>query len=262
MQVIITFDGRTEVGGTPLLMHHERLSDPLDTYCRQLAAVSSKRKKTDADHREMAHIEFQGGMYTNGNGPCIPTINILRTLQEAAKRHKRGADVLRGIVPLTEHADLSYEGPRDPEELWKEGFWLRKSVGISNRRVIRTRPHFHDWVVSAPFEVDPTIFDSDTLAQIVHEAGRYIGLCDRRPINGRFCGTMTEWEMSGKVDVDEASFALSNAVRAGIIQDEDEARAKKFGLPGDLTKAAVDAAKKFRDIAANQATNQKKTNGK
>jgi hypothetical protein len=194
MKGTLVADGRSAAGGTALLMHNERLADPLDPHTRKLAAISGKRKKSEADHKSMAHIEFIGGLYTNGNGPCLPAWNILRCLQDGGKRHKRGEDVLRGVFPQVEHADVEYDGPRDPEQLWKDGgFSLRKGVGISRRKIMRTRPFFVEWQFRLPVEVDPVIFDQHVVETIWREAGVYSGIGDLRPIYGRFNGTV-EWE--------------------------------------------------------------------
>jgi hypothetical protein len=193
MKLLLKLDGRTAAKGSPLVQHNERLADPLDEMTRAIAAISKKRNKTEADHLEIARLEFLGGMYTNGNGPCLPAWNILRCLQDGAKRHKRGADVLRGVYPLVEHADVLYEGPRDPGELWKDGgFSLRKSVGIQRSRTIRTRPIFVEWQAELPVEVDPTVFDVPTLRIVWKDAGIYAGLGEMRPVYGRFAGTIEE----------------------------------------------------------------------
>lgn len=191
MQWLLIADGRAASGGSSLIMHNERLADPLDEFTRALGAVTKKRNKTEADHLEIGRLEFLGGLYTNGNGPCLPAWNILRCLQDGAKRHKRGADVLRGVYPLVEHSDVEYEGPRDPDALWKtQNFALRKTVGVQRSRTVRTRPIFSEWRFELPVEVDPTVFDLDTLQQIWKEAGIYSGIGDMRPIHGRFAGTI------------------------------------------------------------------------
>lgn len=193
MKVTLKADGRTSSGGSPLIMHNERLADPLDDHTRSIAAVSKKRNKTEADHIEIGRLEFFGGLYTNGNGPCLPAWNILRCLQDGAKRHKRGQDVLRGVYPITDHADVEYEGPRDPAKMWKDGsFALRKTVGVQRARTVRTRPIFTDWQIQLDVEVDPTVFDLDTLRNVWAEAGKYAGIGDMRPIYGRFQGTIEE----------------------------------------------------------------------
>lgn len=191
MKVLLKLDGRAKSGGSPLVMHNERLADPLDETVRAIAAISKKRNKTEADHAEIGRLEFLGGLYTNGNGPCLPAWNILRCLQDGARRHKRGVDVPRGIYPLVEHTDVQYDGPRDPDELWKGGgFSLRKSVGIQRSRTMRTRPIFAEWQAELQIEVDPRVFDVETLRPIWQDAGTYAGLGEMRPIYGRFAGTM------------------------------------------------------------------------
>lgn len=195
MKALLKLDGRSASGGSALVMHNERLADPLNNFTRSIAAVSKKRNKTEADHIEIARLEFLGGLYTNGNGPCIPAWNILRCLQDGARKHKRGMDVPRGVFPLSDHADVTYEGDdeRDPEKLWQAGqFALRKTVGIQKSRTMRTRPIFMEWQAELPVEIDPVIFDMDTLQVFWADAGRYVGLGEMRPIYGRFVGTIEE----------------------------------------------------------------------
>jgi hypothetical protein len=203
MQVTLKLDGRSSAGGSPLIMHNERLADPMDPFTQAIGAVSHKRKKTLEDHAEMAHLEFLGGLYTspplswpmNGTAkakPCLPAWNVLRCLQDGGKRHKRGVDVPRGIYPLAEFATLTYKGPADPAGLWSDGgFALRKSVGVQRSRTMRTRPMFSDWQAALSIEVDDTIFDLHTLKTIWHDAGIYAGLGDMRPVYGRFVGEVT-----------------------------------------------------------------------
>lgn len=207
MKVILKADGTTEAGGSALIQHNERLSDPLDEFTQHIAETSKKRNKTQEDHRTMAHGEFGGGLYTtpcltvedflSPNGQrfevCVPAWNMLRCLQEGATRHKLGKDVLRGVYPLVETVPLQYEGPSQPHELWTDGgFALRKGVGVGGRKVMRTRPVFSDWEAELPVEVDMTIFDLHSLRKCWKDAGTYVGLGDMRPIYGRFAGAIEE----------------------------------------------------------------------
>jgi len=197
-RIRVTLDGRTAVNGSPLLMHNERLADPLDPYTKWLAELSKKRTKTERDIEEMGRREFYGAGYwviDNGpgskdqSGPVIPTWNIIRCLQESASRHKLGKHVMRGIIPVDEYTPLLYDGPREVDSLWKEGtFHSRKGVAVGQRRVIRTRPCFTDWSVETELELDLTILDPNQVNQITAEAGRYCGLGDARPRFGRFLG--------------------------------------------------------------------------
>ncbi|MCC6743446.1 MAG: hypothetical protein IT175_06260 [Acidobacteria bacterium] len=246
MKVLLTLDGRTASGGSPLIMHNERLADPLDDYTRAIGKIAKKRGKTDADHMEIGRLEFLGGLYANGNGPCLPAFNILRCLQDGAKRVKRGADVLRGVSPLVPHADLAYTGPRDPDEMWQSGnFALRKSVGVQRSRTMRTRPIFTDWSAVLPVEVDPNVFDPDTLVAIWRDAGVYAGIGDMRPIYGKFEGTATEWTIRSDDGLGEAAYALASAISAHRIQVEDAARMNRHGSVEELLKQAIRTAGKI-----------------
>lgn len=231
MKVVYEFDGRTEAFGSPLLCHNERLADPLDPHARGLKEISGKRKKTDADHLELARREYLGGLYTNGNGPCLPAWNMLRCIQDGAKSIKRGRDVVKGIHPLVQETDILYDGPRDPDDLWKlrdEGFMLRKGVGVSTSKVMRTRPLFKQWKAVLPVEVDPTIFDLDTLQQIGDYAGKYVGVGDMRPIYGRFHCTVTtaeDWLAVSNGDVDSVWDANRSSINR--VLEEGETRKAK-----------------------------------
>jgi hypothetical protein len=189
------------------MCHNERLADPLDEITRAIAGISKKRNKTEADHEKIACYEFHGGLYTdpplgledvlgdpdkNGHVPCLPAWNVLRCLQDGAKRHKRGVDVLRGVYPLAETAPITFDGPREPWALWQGGHWLRKTVGVQRSRTVRTRPLFVDWQITLAVEVDATVFDLDTLRNCWRDAGVYSGIGDMRPIYGRFTGTIVE----------------------------------------------------------------------
>lgn len=148
-RIRVVFDGSTAANGSPLLMHNERLADPIDPYSRWLKELTGKRTKTERDHEEIGRREFVGaGYWAEDTGPAgkqarpfVPTWNIIRCLQEAASRHKLGRHVVRGLVPVSEEAPLTYDGPATSSELWKAGtFHSRKGVGVGQKRVIRTRP--------------------------------------------------------------------------------------------------------------------------
>lgn len=190
-RMLVTLDGRAEVNGSPLLMHNERLADPLDAFSLEIGKISKKRGKTEADHLEISRLEFAGGMYFDDElGPYIPGWHVIRCIQNAGKQHKLGASVLRGVTPVTFKAPVQYDGPRDVEGLWRDGrFALRKSVGIGSSRTMRTRPVFEEWKLEVVVEVDLTQLDPDKVTELVEQAGRYQGIGDYRPLYGRFLGT-------------------------------------------------------------------------
>jgi hypothetical protein len=235
-RIRVTFDGATSANGSPLLMHNERLADPIDPYTRWLGELTGKRKKTERDHEEIGRREFLGAGYwavdTGPTGkhadPFIPTWNMIRCLQAAASRHKLGKHVVRGLVPVNEQASFAYDGPRDAAELWKSGlFHSRKGVGVGSKRVIRTRPCFTDWTAEAELELDLTILDPDTVNLIAYEAGLYEGLGDNRPRFGRFKG-------SAVLLGDPAEFIAPDVL--------DEVRSKLAVMTAGKTIAGLDRA--------------------
>jgi hypothetical protein len=217
MQIKLRADGRTASRGTAMVCHNERLADPLDSITQALAEITGKRKKAIEDHQEIARREFFGGLYTDPvyEWPLppdlevivgLPAWNVLRCLQEGAKRHKRGPDILRGVSPIVDFAPVTFEhpvtgarmgGPINPQDLWREGqFSLRKSVGVQRSRTMRTRPIFREWELELDVEVDPTVLDVHTIRFMWTDAGKYAGLGEMRPVYGKFNATVEVLQIS------------------------------------------------------------------
>jgi len=175
-------------GTRPLIMHSERLANPLDTVVKEIRTFSKKRNKTDDDHEMIAKLEFLGGMYWDVDaGPFIPGDNIWRCLYNAAKRQKLGERVKEAVLIDTDVNPLAYKGPRDQDGLWKsESFRYIKSVRVQMARTMRCRAIFQNWATSADIVLDSTVLDFNDLVRIAEDAGNYVGLCERRPRFGRF----------------------------------------------------------------------------
>lgn len=174
-------------GLTPLLMHNGNLADPLHASTIALAKCTAKRKKTGDDHREIARVEWMGGLYVNEKGaPCLPGEVIEAALAEGARKTKRGKDAKAGILCEGDFA-LDYDGPKSAEKLWEHGgFVKRAGVRVQRARVIRTRPMFPEWSVKVAIQWDPLVIkDESDLLDIVADAGRS-GICEWRPKFGRF----------------------------------------------------------------------------
>lgn len=173
-------------GAAPLLMHNGQLADPLNPHSRSIAEVTSKRKKTDADHVEMARREFFGGLYIGGGRPCVPSEMLEAAIVKGAMKEKRGPAAKAGIL-VERHATLDYEGPTDPKALWEDDrFRLRVAVKVGTAKVMRTRPRFDGW--SALIEVGflPGLLNAREVRSFLAAAGEQIGIGDWRPRFGRF----------------------------------------------------------------------------
>lgn len=175
-------------GLAPLLMHNGQLADPLNEHAKALAKLTSKQKKTEADHLAVRKAEWYGGIYVDKDGhPCLPGEVLEACLVEGAKKFKLGKAAKGGIV-VDGNFRIDYRGPKTVDGLWDDGGYI-KIAGVKlngKTRVIRARPMFPEW--SCTFDVlwdDSLIKDEDTMMDIVQEAGA-VGVGDYRPKFGRF----------------------------------------------------------------------------
>ncbi len=174
------------VGVYPVLMHNGQLADPLNKYAKELKEVSSKRTKTDADHEEMARIEWMGGLYTNEKGaPCFPGDVIEAWVKEGGKKNKLGKLISAAVFCDKDSFPIEYSGPKDPAKMWKlERFRDRRSVKVGQARVMRTRPIFRNWSAQIELMYNPELITRRQLEKALADAGAW-GICDYRPRFGR-----------------------------------------------------------------------------
>ena len=174
------------VGTAPFLMHNGNLADPLDPHAKKMASISSKRRKTEADHARLAKLEFRGSLYLRDGKPCIPAEMIEAAIVRGAAQNRRGLKARAGIV-VTENIPLDYNGPTDPNALWEnEAFQLRCPVRVGAIRIMRTRPMFKEWSAKLEVEFLPNLLNPQDVQQFLTIAGEQIGIGDWRPRFGRF----------------------------------------------------------------------------
>jgi hypothetical protein len=181
-------------GTTKLLMHADTLADPLDPKTKEFKRVSGKRTKTDADHEEMARLEYLAGLYLGTfegkNGvvmvvPAIPYRNVMKCLIEGARITKSGPKIERGLTMTGAEFPLIYDGPTTPEKLYADkNFVSRMSVKVGQARTMRCRPAFTSWALIAEAMIDPEVLSAEELQDIATNAGRFIGLGDYRKGGG------------------------------------------------------------------------------
>lgn len=174
-------------GVAPLICHNPQLADPLNEWAKAVAEISSKRKKTEKDHEELAHREFLGGLYMSEKGPVIPAGNIERMLRDAAAKSREGKNIQAGAI-VVEDCPIIYDGPKDAEKLWgkRDRFAIRVSTGVARARIMRTRPWFPEWELKFEVLFDDLILNRSRISDFVELAGRVCGLGDWRPKHGRF----------------------------------------------------------------------------
>ena len=178
-------------GTSPLLMHNPQMVDPDFDLNRQIKAITSKRKKTDDDLRQIERLEWFGGLYVQDGVIVQPTAKVRKCLINTAKISKMGKMVERAISFGTLNTPLVYQGPENPLDVFEDQrFRSRLSVGVGNKRVMRVRPKFLPWAltVSGVFVEDAGLNPED-VERIVELAGVVEGMGDGRNIGyGRFTG--------------------------------------------------------------------------
>lgn len=173
-------------GKSPLLMHSDRLANPLDPLKKELATYTSKRKKTDEDHEEISRLEWSAAMYFDENiGPYIPGTMIKATLINSAKKTKEGPKARSGLIVTTNKARLEYDGPRTKDKLWKSGkFADIRSVVVQRARLMRCRPIFNEWSCEVELVYDPSVLDKADIFRFLETSGMMVGIGDFRPQYG------------------------------------------------------------------------------
>ncbi|QQO22619.1 hypothetical protein JJB98_23150 [Bradyrhizobium diazoefficiens] len=175
------------VGVGPMLMHNSRLGDPLDPITKALAAVTSKRLKTEADHMRIAELEFHGSLYLHHGAPCLPQKMIKSVCVDGATKLKMG-DTTKAAFRAEGAALLQFDGHKTAAELWAdERFRHRAVVRIRSRGTlaVRTRPIFDNWSAVVHGTYLPSLLDRENIVEFFRMSGLF-GLGDYTPEYGRF----------------------------------------------------------------------------
>ena len=177
------------VGESPLVMHNGQLADPLNDFSRRIKAISSKRKKVDADFEEMARLEWYGGLYVDGQKPCIPAENMEAALigkGGAARKERMGAQAAPALF-VADNAMLEYDGPEDLEQLWEDKrFTYRAKVNVKGNAVMRTRPIFPQWAATVDVLYNQDLLNGEDIQRWMRIVGEQVGMMERKPQFGRF----------------------------------------------------------------------------
>ena len=174
-------------GESPLLCHNGQTADPRNTYAKAMKAVSGKRKKTDADLDELARLEWLAGLYRFRDQLVIPDYVLEAVFIKGAMKSKRGPQAKCGLF-FTEHAPLKFDGKPETisdetlSELFQAGDHVHSiAVRVGMAKVIRTRPIFRRWSLTATAQYDPDVLNHRDIQEIADDAGKLVGIGDWRP---------------------------------------------------------------------------------
>jgi hypothetical protein len=186
------------VGTAPLLMNSGEADRDGELY-RAYYILGQKRGKSLDDEARLRELEWQLRIYLDEEiGPYVPGKNVKEMLRSAATKWRKGEEIKRSLVVVENRIPLLYDGPRDQQGLWDEGYRYTAMVanaGAGSGRVVRCRPMFPDWRLEAELAYDPEDLDYDFLCQVVERTQKY-GLGDYRPTFGSFIATLTPGKVS------------------------------------------------------------------
>jgi hypothetical protein len=172
-------------GTSPLLLSCDRLADPLDPLTIAHKALTSKRKKTEDDHLLVARSQWNGLLYWDDKiGVYMPTQNIRAALVGGAKLNKLGMQIKRGTIMLDEKIALDYGKKLTIEQLWEKRYLDRRSVVVSQARVMAYRPKFSTWALTFDMMYDENVLDDGNIVQALENAGNLVGIGGFRPEKG------------------------------------------------------------------------------
>ncbi len=182
---------RVEIRGLRKLICHnaEQLADPTSELSQKMKEITGMKKKTLEHHKQLADLEWVGGMYVDEKKtPIIPFTVLNGMICEAAKKHKLGKDMKAGLEVI-DSPNIVHDGPKNAtldDLISNPRFRDKRLVNVQRNKVMRTRPCFPVWSLSFHLQCDPEVVKEHELKAVLETGGRIIGLCDYRPVFGKF----------------------------------------------------------------------------
>jgi len=142
-------------------------------------------------------VEWEAGLYLHDGVVVMPARCLEATFWAAAKKTKDGKKWQSGAMVDNDFCEIKYTGPQvkckenghipnTGLDKYYERLSFQEIVKVSNAQIVRTRPIFEGWEFECTVNFDENVLDRRTVHDIADTAGRYIGLCERRPRMGRF----------------------------------------------------------------------------
>lgn len=135
--------------------------------------------------------EAEAALYKDKDGTIIiPSLNILSSLRKAAgdykipgKARKTFRDLIFSGIQITPtYIPLNCNGT-NPNEAWQIDL---QPVNIQRNKIVRARPRFDEWGLSFRIDIVDNLIQPKVLQDMLESSGRFIGLCDYRPLFGLF----------------------------------------------------------------------------
>jgi hypothetical protein len=165
-------------GTRPLLMHSPK----------SIGQGRDDRSGTRHDPKE----EAEASLYRNKEGKIVvPSLNLLSAIQKAVVDYKvpgKGKKtyktyIFSGLRIEPEEISIITDGGGENNEGWTID---TRPVVIQRSRIMRARPRFDNWSLKFKIKILDPIIRMPDVKEILGSAGRYVGLCDFRPLFGLF----------------------------------------------------------------------------
>jgi hypothetical protein len=176
-------------GISPLIMHSDKLVDPLNPMKKKLSEITQIKKKKDEHYLAMAKIEWEAALYYSEElGIHMPSKCLKGCIKSAAKKYRLGTATKGILIDEPIGAKLIGYEKYTPEKLWekvndqgKQIHVFSESLRVGTAKIMRTRPIFPKWEVRFGIFVDLDIFSYKDLEMVLNTAGYEAGLCELRP---------------------------------------------------------------------------------
>jgi hypothetical protein len=174
---------------SPLIMHSDKLCNPLDPLTKQMKEITKIRKKQDEHYLAMAKLEWTAAIYYDDEtGIYIPSKCLLGCFKSAARKFKQGKNTKAVTIDCVAGTPLIGYEKINPETLWgktnKKGeqeHVFANTVVVNKSRIVRTLPIFHKWEAKFNLYLNLEILSEEELQTIIQTAGFEYGLCELRP---------------------------------------------------------------------------------
>lgn len=190
-------------GIAPLILHNGQMADPLNPLAKQMKQLTVKRGKTDADQQLISDLEWLACWYLTDNqleiamsgnkivigdhgAPILPAHVLDAVIVNGAKKSKLGMQFKSGVF-VEDDAVLILEPKKSLTEMFSDpNFRIRTMETVARAKVPRTRPYMKNWQALVTINYDDTVVNKAQIEQALENAGRLVGVCERRPKFGRF----------------------------------------------------------------------------
>jgi hypothetical protein len=168
----------TITGTAPLLLHAWNTRSVEE---KGAAAKGSRQKRTD-DLESYAYRDDSGNLGVPGQNFASAIAMAGKFMQDPRSPRKSAFDLCKaGVIPLTIVAPFL-----PATQTWD--FEDARRVTVQRAGITRTRPAMREgWKVAFDLLINtPEYLPPHTMAKLIGDAGRLVGLCDYRPTYGRF----------------------------------------------------------------------------